>query len=265
MRSLCVSGASGAVALLVLAQWGCAGSQASAPAQAPAPARAAPSTPPSTIADASAACDRVQASAEIPVTCTTDYVDDVPAMIVGLRTPEEARSWLGAFAQHIGNPFCDAANRNGRPARVYMTVGTGAEQHVRMFSCELGKWSSWFSTAGEEEEAAPPPQTLSDAIVACKAVQANRDVPVSCRTEYVNDVPAMIVGFPTADAAQSYMDQVAEQIAGPFCSAANRASRRAALFITLANAQARRFDCEQQSWSDWFELEQPAAPNRSSL
>ena len=226
----------------------------------------------STLADASAACDRVQANREVPVSCTTEYVDNVPSMIVGFRTGEEAEAWIGAFARHIGEPFCDAANRNGREARVYMTVGTGAEQLARMWSCELGKWGGWFSTTVDSPEQRAPaeapdraPLTIAEAISAGNAVQANRSVPISCRTEYVNGMPAMIVGFPTSDTAEAYMDQVAEKVAGPFCSAANRANRRAALFITLASSQARHFDCEQQKWSEWFELTEPTAPNRSRL
>jgi hypothetical protein len=236
-----------------------------------------------TLADASAACDRVQANQEVPISCTTEYVDNVPSMIVGFRSGEDAEEWLGAFAKHIGEPFCDAANRNGREARVYMTVGTGAGQRARMWSCELAKWSAWFSTTPQPEppatassprgapEEAPSragsaaSPTIADAIGACNAVQANQRVPVSCRTEYVNGMPAMIVGFPSSAAAQAYMDQIAEKVAGPFCNAANGANRRASLIITLANAQARHFDCEQQRWGEWFELSEPSPPSRSRL
>jgi hypothetical protein len=270
MTSLCPSGASAAVVLtFVMGQWACIPPPAAAPSAAGASSEA-PSAQASTLADASAACDRVQANREVPVSCTTEYVDNVPAMIVGFRTGEEAEEWLGAFARHIGEPFCDAANRNGREARVYMTVGTGPQQLARMWSCELGKWSGWFSTSSDSARQPAPaeagaPATIAEAIGACDAVQANRSVPVSCRTEYVNGMPAMIVGFPTSSAAEAYMDQVAEKVAGPFCSAANRANRRAALFITLANSQARHFDCEQQKWGEWFELTQPPAQNRSRL
>lgn len=242
---------------------------AAPPGQPSASARAGNA---STLADASAACDRVQANREVPVSCTTEYVDNVPSMIVGFRTGEEAEEWIGAFARHVGEPFCDAANRNGREARVYMTVGTGAAQLARMWSCELGKWSGWFGTTVEAPEQRAPAEapdraqsTIADAISACNAVQANRQVPISCHTEYVNGMPAMIVGFPTSDAAETYMDQVAEKVAGPFCSAANRANRRAALFITLASSQARHFDCEQQKWGEWFQLTEAQAPDRSRL
>lgn len=212
------------------------------------------------------------------MSCTTDYVDGVPSMIVGFRNADDAQQWLGPFAEHIGAPFCAAANRNGREARVYMTVGTDSGEQARRWSCELGKWGDWFANAPAESAPTPsapspspspdrqaPPQTVADAIRACNDVQSNREVPVTCRTDYVNGVPAMIVGFPNATDAEAYMDQVAERVAGPFCEAANRASRRALLFITLANAQARHFDCEQQTWGEWFELTERKAANRNTL
>lgn len=144
---------------------------------------------------------------------------------MGVKAPPEAEAqeWLGPFAEHIGTPFCDAANRNGREARVYMTVGTGDEQQARRWNCELGKWGEWFANVPRPVQA-PPTQTIADAVRACNNVQANRDVPVSCRTDNVDGVPSMIVGFPTAADAEAYMLQVDEQVAGPFCDAANRAS-----------------------------------------
>lgn len=259
---------------MACAQWSCVSTQATAGAaeSAPPPSssrEAAPSPAKlATIAEASAACDQVQASVRIPVSCTTDYIDNVPSMIVGFRTAREAAEWLGPFAEHVGNPFCDAANRSGREARVYMTVGTGSAQQARRWSCELGKWGDWFATAPEPPAAEPRPapvDTIADAIAACGHVQANREVPVTCHTEYVNGVASMIVGFPTAADAETYLHAVAEQVAAPFCNAANRANRRASLFITLARAKARHYDCEQQRWGEWFELSQPRAVDRSSL
>ena len=256
------------------AQWSCVSTQTTAKTAESAPSPPGPSeaAPPpaklATIAEASAACDQVQANVRIPVSCTTDYVDDVPSMIVGFRTAREAEEWLGPFAEHVGNPFCDAANRSGREARVYMTVGTGPAQQARRWSCELGKWSDWFATAPEPPAAEPrpaPTETIADAITACGHVQANREVPVTCHTEYVDGVASMIVGFPTTADAEKYMDAVAEQVAAPFCNAANSANRRASLFITLARAKARHYDCEQQRWGEWFELSQPRAVDRSSL
>ncbi|HKO94255.1 MAG TPA: hypothetical protein VJU61_24045 [Polyangiaceae bacterium] len=226
-------------------------------AQSCVPTRA-PTEPdtPLTLADASAACQRLQANGNIPVSCTADYIDDVPSIIVGFRNREEAQRWLGPFAEHIGDPFCQAANRSGREARVYMTVGRGNEQQARRWSCELAKWGDWFANPSQPSQPSSPAaqQTVADAVRACNQVQANREVPVSCRTDHINGVPSMIVGFPTEAEAEAYMPQVAERIAGPFCDAANRANRHASFYLTLADSRARHYDCELQRWSDWFQL-----------
>jgi hypothetical protein len=263
---------------LVSVQFSCASAQkpAEAAAQGSEPDRAM------TIADASTACANVQQNPDVPVSCTAEYIDDVPSIIVGFRNPDEAREWLGPFVDQVGAPFCDAANRSGREARVYMTVGTGADERARRWSCELAKWGAWFQPAREAAAAAPPqasppartspatrksapPATLDDAVRACKLVQANRNVPVSCKTDTVNGVPSLIVGFPSAEEANAYMEQVAQKVAQPFCDAANRAGQRASFYVTLAAAQARHYDCEQQRWSDWFELPQRAEPARTAI
>lgn len=216
-----------------------------------------------TLADASAACDRVQANFKVPVTCTTDYIDKVPAMVLGFRTVQEGQAWFDAVAEYASTPFCSAANRHGREARVYVTVPLRGEEHARMWSCELGKWGDWFSTSGVNAEGSSP-QTIAEAVRACSNIQASHQVPVTCHTDEVNGEPSLIVGFPTAADATAYLAQVAEQVAQPFCDAANRLGRRASFFITLERSQARRFDCEQQQWGEWFELKRERT-TRSSL
>jgi hypothetical protein len=260
---------------LVLVQSACASTQqgAAAPKAGEAPAM--------TIADASAACASVQANARLPVSCATEYIENVPAMIVGFRNVQEAQEWLRPFAEQVGGPFCDAANRSGREARVYMTVGTEAGERARRWNCELGKWGEWFATAAQAatpsapEASAPAasapapepasPGALGDAVSACNTVQADPNVPMSCVTKNVDGIPAVIVSFPTADDANTYMEQVAQKVARPFCDAANRAGQRASFFITLAGTQARHYDCQGQRWSEWFELPQTNKPARTAI
>jgi hypothetical protein len=256
------AGKAGVALLFLLAHSACVGTAAPSAAD-PASSSAGHAGKAATIADASAACQRLQADAEIPVTCTTDYVENVPSMIVGFRSLEEARQYMAPFAEHIGNPFCEAAQRSGREARVYMTVGSGDAQRARKWSCELGKWGEWFANLPPSDDASA--QTIADAVRACDAVQANRDVPVSCHTADVNGMSAMIVGFANAEAAEAYMPQVAEHLAGPFCEAANGTNLRAALFITLGAARARHYDCQHQQWGDWFELSPGNAVDEASL
>jgi hypothetical protein len=246
-RSESISGCACACALAMSA---CASTQV--PAREPSAAEPAPAVAaPPTMADASAACDRVQENAEIPVTCRTDYIDDVPSMLVGFRTIDEANAWLGDFARKIGEPFCAAANQSGRPARVYMAIGSGDERRGRRFSCELGKWGDWFSLA---ERGETTPSTLSDAIAACRRVQDDEELPISCNLDDLGGVPAIIVGFPSSEDTERYLSVMAQQVGEPFCDAANLAGRRAAFIITVANAQARPFDCGQQRWGEWFSI-----------
>jgi len=84
------------------------------------------------MAEASAACDNVQANSKIPVACRTDYFEGVPSMFVSFHDADEANQWLVSLTRQVSGPFCDAANRNGREARVYITVGGGP---LRQDSC----------------------------------------------------------------------------------------------------------------------------------
>jgi hypothetical protein len=111
-----------------------------------------------------------------------------------------------------------------------------------------------------EEDASPPlpeedveSQTLVEAMVACKRLQNNRELPVGCRTEFVDDVPTLVLGFESAADAARYSSAMDAQLSLPFCEAAYRAGRTAALFALTANS-ARQFDCEHQQWGAWFEL-----------
>jgi hypothetical protein len=238
-----------AACALALLTGACASTQS--PAREPSTPAPAPAAPKQTMADASAACDRVQQNARIPVTCRTDYIDDVPSMLVGFRNLDEANAWLGDFARQIGEPFCAAANETGRPARVYMAIGSGDDRRGRRFSCELGKWGDWFSLA-ERGEATPT--TLTAAIDACRRVQDDEELPIACNLDDLGGVPAIIVGFPSSEDAEHYLAEMAQQVGEPFCDAANLAGRRAAFIITIANAQARPFDCGLQRWGEWFSI-----------
>ena len=233
--------------VLLTGSWSCArGSSPPAPPQPQPPVAY-------TIADAAKACADVQASIKIPVSCGTDYVEGVPSMFVGFRSVAEAGEWFAPFTKSIGEPFCEAANRNGREARVYFVVGVGSERRGRQWSCELSSWGEWFSLA-REPSAPGEGQTVADAIQACNRVQEDRSVPITCTTEYLDGAQTMIVGFRNGAEAESYAQAIAQQVAGPFCRAANSASRRASFVVTLADSVARHFDCEQQRWGEWVRI-----------
>ena len=223
------------------ALWGCAGSQ-----QEPQ----APTSPKAAITLASEMCAAVQANEQLPVSCETRFVGKVPSIIVGFRNVTEAQELIGPFARDIGMPFCEAANRMGREGRIYMMVGTGAERLGRRWNCELGMWGEWARV-----DAAPQPEgRLDQAIEACKHAQTDESLPFGCRTEENEGVQSMFVSFKSDPDARQYFEGVVNQIAAPFCETANRAHVEAAVFITVAETRARRFDCKSGEWGEWFEV-----------
>lgn len=218
------------------------------PAQAPA----------ATMAEVKARCESVQESAEIPVMCQTDTIDDVPSMVVGFRNLEEASSWLGHFERHIGEPFCAATSHGGHAGRVYMAVGIGEERLGRRFSCELGQWGDWFPLTAHTGAMR---QTLREVAAACQGVQEDEELPITCVVDEIAGLPTIIVGFGTRQDAERGLDGMVTEIGEPFCDAANDAGQRALFVVTIANAEARPFDCAGQRWGEWFEI--PASTDLS--
>jgi hypothetical protein len=195
-------------------------------------------------------CAAVQANKQLPVSCETRFVGKVPSIIVGFRNVTEAQELIGPFARDIGMPFCEAANRMGREGRIYMMVGTGAERLGRRWNCELGMWGEWARV-----DAAPQPEGRLDlAIEACKHAKTDESLPFGCRTDENEGVQSMFVSFKSDPDARQYFEGVVNQIAAPFCETANRAHVEAAVFITVAETRARRFDCKSGEWGEWFEV-----------
>lgn len=109
--------------------------------------------------------------------------------------------------------------------------------------------------AGETASTASRALTIAEAIEACRAVQADAQIPISCATEYFQGKPTMVVGFPRMDDADAYWSAMAEEVTEPFCGPANAASRQAFVLVALLDTEAGRlFACETGDWSDWFTL-----------
>jgi hypothetical protein len=103
--------------------------------------------------------------------------------------------------------------------------------------------------------AAQAPEThLDQAVEACNSVQSDESLPFGCRTEENGGVQSMFVSFKSDPDAQQYFQGVVNRIAAPFCETANRQHVDAAVFITVAETRARRFDCKSGEWGEWFDL-----------
>lgn len=254
-RSESISACVGRACAIALCTSACSGKQAPVHeprADAPAPAEhQSAGAPTATLDEVSARCETMQRSAEIPVTCQTDTIDEVPSMLVGFRSMDEANTWLGPFSEQIGKPFCDAAGHSGRPGRVYMAIGTGEERRGRRFSCELGQWGEWFPLSAHTGAMRP---TLRDVVATCRRVQESDEIPITCVVDELGGMPTIIVGFGTKEDAEQNLGTMVQQVGDPFCKAANEAGWRAVFIVTIGNAEARPYDCAGEHWGEWFAM-----------
>lgn len=116
-----------------------------APATAPGE-RASSSVPgepagPTSIAEAIELCRRVQAAEEIPVECEFRYFEGAPVVTMAFHDVRTFEEHFEPMTRFVGAPFCAAANRASRRAYVSVVVG----QQMRVYVCEVGRWSDWQS------------------------------------------------------------------------------------------------------------------------
>jgi hypothetical protein len=206
---------------------------------------------------------------KVPVGCSTDYVDGVLSMMIHFGNEVEVETYLQPMAKHVAEPFCAAANRASRQARVYMTL---ENDRARYWDCELSRWSDWFAVQGDASSpaaaAASGDDAFSEAIATCQRVQRDADLPVSCETQYTGSVPTMVVGFRDDEAAARLMSAVIDQVTAPFCEgAAGGDSSAVVYFVFYSSHRGRGFNCASNQWGEWFALpgsEQPSAPAQAA-
>lgn len=100
------------------------------------------------------------------------------------------------------------------------------------------------------------PSNISEAVSACKNIQSAKNIPIACKFDYLDGTPVMVVGFPDIDIIQGYLEPMDEYVTGPFCDAANKASRQAFLLIVVTSAKVGKlYSCESGEASNWFSLD----------
>ena len=95
----------------------------------------------SSLADAVEACKQIQAAAEIPIACSVETIEGAPAMVVGFGSLGDATQYWDLMAEHIADPFCEAANSANQAAFVFVVI---SETAARPYLCDLDKWGDWF-------------------------------------------------------------------------------------------------------------------------
>jgi hypothetical protein len=213
-----------------------------------------------TLAAAAAACQRLQNERSIPVGCSTREVEGVPSMFIAFAEQRAADRHLSRVASEVAGPFCDAANSTNRPASVYVAIQSWAKR----YNCELGHWGEWFSFNGNlaalqqdknaQRSAKSTEAAVADAVNRCRRVQESTTIPVACKLQYLNKIPSMVIGFRNQQEAAAFLRPMAENVAGPFCDAANDSGQTAAVAVVVGRTTARLFDCENGRWGEWFSL-----------
>lgn len=116
-----------------------------APSQKAAPATAPAQWDGATIADTIQKCEAVQKSQDVKMGCKFDYVAGKPTIVVTFPSDHYSDNVSAPVAEHLGAPFCKAANNASREA--YFMMIFADTQLARLFSCETGEASEPFSLA----------------------------------------------------------------------------------------------------------------------
>ena len=121
----------------------------------------------------------------------------------------------------------------------------------KIFRCESWEWGDWFSLESKDE--APKVNTVSEAIEFCKKVQESKEIPVACKQTYINEMPALVIGFQNQEALEIWLEAILEYFGMPFCNAANQSNRQAYLIFTLKDERASKaFNCETKDTTEWI-------------
>ncbi|MBN1652915.1 MAG: hypothetical protein JXA30_03985 [Deltaproteobacteria bacterium] len=98
--------------------------------------------------------------------------------------------------------------------------------------------------------------TVADAVQKCRQVQIDVGLPITCKASRINNLPSLMVGFPTKALLEKYIEAVADHIGNPFCDALTSQNREGSFFVIVAGRWAKQFSCEMQTWTAWVDLDE---------
>jgi hypothetical protein len=114
-------------------------------------------------------------------------------------------------------------------------------------------------TAASPSAPAQPPQTapkvltISQSKYLCEEIQKDSNIAISCEFRYIESKPTMYLVFPNSNVASNSWQILTENLAGPFCGAANSVNRQANVVLALDDSKiARVYFCETNVWSEWI-------------
>ena len=141
----------------------------------------------------------------------------------------------------IQSTWSVAAGDPPGPCELVVVLASGLERRFRF-------------TLGAPAAAAASP--WDRALESCRRVQADDDLPMSCDVREIEGVPSLVIAFPSRQEVARYWDEVAQRIAEPFCQA-TEGDEQGGVVLLVVGDSARPYDCEDDAWGEWIELEGP--------
>ena len=201
-----------------------------------------PTEPASEPVDATALCDAVEKSSDIPISCTVKAVGDQPVMILTVSSEEVLRSHIDGMVKHLVAPFCSDENDAGEASGVIFAVGSRA----RHLDCATATLSDWVDLSQGEQQTVTIQQ-------ACQVISQS-DADLACDVMDLQGIPALVIAFDSHNRAEASMGELIAAMAGSFCQSAVRANVRAALVLLKDSSMAKTYDCSTDTYSAWFSV-----------
>jgi hypothetical protein len=188
--------------------------------------------------DAVQACREIQASRGIPIGCTVDAVEDVPAMVVSFASADDATKFQAVIAEHLAVPFCRATSAAEVSAAFVIAI---PNQAASIIDCQSGRSKTIKLSASESP--------IERAMRTCDAMnQAN--LPVDCKMTKVEETPALLLAFGTVQLMNEYFAPAQELIVTPFCDATT-AARDPGAVVVMVGRNAKTYHCDHKRWDPW--------------
>ncbi|MFC3103997.1 hypothetical protein [Salinisphaera aquimarina] len=101
----------------------------------------------STVAEAKAACKRIQSAQSLPIACKFNYLNDTPGIFLRLRNKSEYGRYKRTLMKSLVEPFCSAENKK----RQFAIVAFKLDEYnlVKFYSCPDSKSTEWKNYSGQ--------------------------------------------------------------------------------------------------------------------
>jgi hypothetical protein len=111
-------------------------------------------------------------------------------------------------------------------------------------------------TSHAKPRPATTPMTIPDSIAACKVARHGNENSIDCIITSVQGHPTLAVEFVNEQSMSAYLDAFQEQVADPFCKAANQKHEQAFFVVALKTPRMGSVSwCETGKSSGWVSLD----------